>query len=103
VTAKYRGGLSPNSFHSGKLDPKDLIQLLPEEERPSRKAARRDQLMLDSDGKITTLDEPYTAFDKDFQTDNILRHCRAAYLQGNITHYSDRDTFVRTHNIGLKS
>jgi hypothetical protein len=57
---------------AGKLDPKELIQLLPEEERPSRKAGGRNQLILDSDGKITTLDEPYTSFDKDFPTSEHL-------------------------------
>jgi hypothetical protein len=64
---------------AGKLDPKDLIQLLPEEERPSRKAGGRNQLILDSDGKITTLDEPYTSFDKDFPTSEHLISTFTAY------------------------
>jgi hypothetical protein len=84
---------------AGKLDPKDLIQLLPEEERPSRKAGGRNQLILDSDGKITTLDEPYTSFDKDFPSSEYLISAFSIY--GTIRGLYDVDNLGFAHAIPM--
>jgi len=65
---------------SCKLDPKELIQLLPEEERPSRKATARSNLQFDNQtGTFTAIDEPYTTFEKDFPSLGYLTYALSIY------------------------
>jgi len=65
---------------SGKLDPKELIQLLPEEERPSRKATTRSNLQFDNHtGTFSTIEEPYTTFEKDFPSLGYLTYALSIY------------------------
>lgn len=63
-----------------KLDPKELIQLLPKEERPLRKAAACSNLQFDNQmGTFTTIDEPYTTFKKDLPSLRYLIYTLLIY------------------------
>lgn len=79
-----------------KMEPKDLILLLPEEDRPNRKAATRTNLHFDAQaGKLVTVDEPYTTFDKDFPSLEYLIYALTVY--GTIRALYDSD------NIGISA
>jgi hypothetical protein len=66
---------------SRKLDPKELILLLPLEERPNKRAGQRSHIQIDNTTGLmfTTPDDTPTAFDKDFPTVEYLVYALSVY------------------------
>jgi hypothetical protein len=68
------------SIVAHKLDPKELILLLSVEERPSKRGSQRSNLQYDTTpGFFSTVDEPSTAFEKDFPTIEYLVYAFSVY------------------------
>jgi hypothetical protein len=69
------------SIVSHKLDPKELILLLPLEERPNKRGGQRSNLQFDptSGMIISTVDDTPTAFEKDFPTIEYLVYALSVY------------------------
>lgn len=68
------------SIVSLKLDPKELINLIPLDERPNKRGGQRSNLHIDTTtGLITTVDDTPTAFEKDFPTVEYLVYAFSVY------------------------
>jgi hypothetical protein len=69
------------SIVSHKLDPKELILLLPLEERPNKRGGQRSNLQFDTTTGmiISTVDDAPTAFEKDFPTIEYLVYALSVY------------------------
>jgi hypothetical protein len=68
------------SIVAGKLDPKDLSLLIPLEERPNKRGAQRSNLHYDhATGTFATVNDPPTAYEKDFPSVEYLVYALSVY------------------------
>ena len=67
-----------NNIVHGKMEVKDLLKLIPEEDRPKGRKLTHAGFLLDTSGTITTVDES-TAFEKDFPNFELIIYALTMY------------------------
>jgi hypothetical protein len=67
-----------NNIVHGKMEVKDLLKLVPEEDRPKGRKLTHAGFLLDTSGTITTVDES-TAFEKDFPQFGTIIYALSTY------------------------
>jgi hypothetical protein len=67
-----------NNIVHGKMEVKDLLKLIPEEDQPKGRKLTHTGFLLDTNGTITTVDES-GAFDKDFPNFELIVYALTMY------------------------